>query len=313
MNIPVKNLKILNRIYKTNLTYQQCAVKGLKTLSCKQQEKINNWQINNNTTTPIGGCCGKLWEIKNYSQIRGYSNISPNPATKDDNIKKTNNEIEDDDKEMPNHGQGRTLPRLMDFPEIMWPSMFNSIKNWIMVQFIIRPYMDQEFNIRDFCQGAKKAMQVISSKLMNGDFSTLNHLVSSEALNELKPVIQKLSVSQRRQLEIRESDIYLTFPYQIGIMFDETNEKAQKRWVEVTMVFHVLRGLQEMRESGEEIPWNMGTLPEYQDKVFVCNYRFIKEFTKGEESDWTVNVVNHFKPIDLINELKRDARLRSTS
>lgn len=147
---------------------------------------------------------------------------------------------------------------------------------------------------------------MVSSKLMNGDFAALNELVTNEALTELKPVIQKLSVSQRRQLEVKESDIYLTFPYQVGIMFDETNEKVQKRWVEITMVFHVLRGLQEMRDSGEEIPWNMGMLPEYQDKVFVCNYRFIKEFTTGQESDWTINIVNHFKPIDLINELKKE-------
>ncbi|XP_061396826.1 m-AAA protease-interacting protein 1, mitochondrial [Musca vetustissima] len=240
---------------------------------------------------------------------RYYSDVSPKHAAsgakteKEDRLKEKTTADDDDDN---NFGKGnRTLPRLMNFPEIMWPSLLNSIKNWVMVHFIIRPYMDREFNIRDFAYGAKKAMQVISSKLMNGDFAHLGNLVSEEALNELKPVIQKLSVSQRRQLEVKESDIYLTFPYQIGIMFDEENKDVQKRWVEITMVFHVLRGLKEMRESGEEIPWNMGTMPEYQDKVFVCNYRFIKEYTKGHESDWTVNVVNHFKPIDLVNELKR--------
>ncbi|KAM7344776.1 m-AAA protease-interacting protein 1, mitochondrial isoform 2-T2 [Cochliomyia hominivorax] len=255
---------------------------------------------------------GRLWILQQFigvQQIRRYANFSPKPAESEDDLKKKSNNDKnenEDNKQMPDHGHGRTLPRLMNFPEIMWPSMLNSIKNWIMVQFIIRPYMDREFNIREFCLGAKKAMQVVSSKLMNGDFTNLHNLITDEALSELKPVIQKLSVSQRRQLEVKESDIYLTFPYQVGIMFDETNEKVQKRWVEITMVFHVLRGLQEMRESGEEIPWNMGTLPEYQDKVFVCNYRFIKEFTNGQESDWTINVVNHFKPIDLINELKRE-------
>nr|XP_036222535.1 uncharacterized protein LOC106622802 isoform X4 [Bactrocera oleae] len=44
------------------------------------------------------------------------------------------------------------------------------------------------------------------------------------------------------------------------------------------------------------------TLPEYQDKVFVCNYRFKKEFTNDNVSDWTVNALNHFKPIDLVRE-----------
>lgn len=164
MNIPVKNLKILSGIYKTNLTYQQCAIKGLRTLCCKQQQdKINNWQINNSNAAANNYlvCGGKLTDLGKFAQIRGYANFSPKPAEKEDNLKKTNNDNgEDDNKQVPDHGQGRTLPRLMDFPEIMWPSMLNSIKNWIMVQFIIRPYMDREFNIRDFCQGAKKAMQV---------------------------------------------------------------------------------------------------------------------------------------------------------
>lgn len=41
-------------------------------------------------------------------------------------------------------------------------------------------------------------------------------------------------------------------------MFDETNEEIQKRWVEITMVFHVLRCLNEMRERGDPIPLNVG-------------------------------------------------------
>jgi len=93
---------------------------------------------------------------------------------------------------------------------------------------------------------------------MGGDLDSLDKLVSPEAIAELRPVIQKLSMTQRRQLEIKESDIYLSFPYQVGIMFDEANDKLQKRFVEITMVFHVMRGLSEMRERGEEIPWNMG-------------------------------------------------------
>lgn len=45
---------------------------------------------------------------------------------------------------------------------------------------------------------------------------------------------------------------------QVGIMFDETNEGLQKRWVEITMVFHVLRGLKEMQDNGITPPLNIG-------------------------------------------------------
>lgn len=41
-------------------------------------------------------------------------------------------------------------------------------------------------------------------------------------------------------------------------MFDESNERIQKRWVEITMVFHVLRGLKEMQDRGQPPPLNVG-------------------------------------------------------
>lgn len=54
----------------------------------------------------------------------------------------------------------RSLPQLMSFPEIIWPSVLKSIKNWILIHFIIRPYLDNEFSIADFVAGTKHAMQV---------------------------------------------------------------------------------------------------------------------------------------------------------
>ena len=41
-------------------------------------------------------------------------------------------------------------------------------------------------------------------------------------------------------------------------MFDEEDEASQKRFVEITMVFHVLKGLKGMIERGEPIPLNIG-------------------------------------------------------
>lgn len=81
-------------------------------------------------------------------------------------------------------------------------------------------------------------------------------------------------------------------------MFNEEEPASQKRFVEITMVYHVLKGLATSRAQGNEPPLNLGLLPEYQDKISICNYRYIKEFTKGVESDWTINLLNHYRPID---------------
>lgn len=58
-----------------------------------------------------------------------------------------------------------------------------------------------------------------------------------------------------------------------------------------------------MRERGEELPFNMGMMPEYQKRMCVCNYRFIREYTKGAESDWTINLLNHFRPSDQVEDV----------
>lgn len=86
-------------------------------------------------------------------------------------------------------------------------------------------------------------------------------------------------------------------------MFNDDDEgDDQKRFVEITMVFHTLRGLAQMRARGEEPPLNMGMLPEYQKRISICNYRFIREYTKGVEGEWTINLLNHFRPTDSFPE-----------
>lgn len=62
--------------------------------------------------------------------------------------------------EEPSLASRKSLPKLMAFPQIVWPSVFKTIKNWIMINFIIRPYFDNEFNVNDFIAGTKHALQV---------------------------------------------------------------------------------------------------------------------------------------------------------
>lgn len=152
----------------------------------------------------------------------------------------------------------RSLPTVMDFPNIVWPSVFKTIKNWIMINFIIRPYFDQEFSMPDFVSGSKQAVEVVSSRLGTLDMKSLGGLVASDAIDELRGTTSRMSMAQRNEIPINKDDIYLSFPYQVGIMFDETNDELQQRWVEITMVFHVLRGLQEMRDNGIVPPLNIG-------------------------------------------------------
>lgn len=52
------------------------------------------------------------------------------------------------------------LPPLMNIPQVVWPSVFKSLHNFILSTFIIKPYFDREFSLADFVLGAKKALEV---------------------------------------------------------------------------------------------------------------------------------------------------------
>lgn len=56
--------------------------------------------------------------------------------------------------------EARKLPQLMEFPPIVWPSFIKFIKNWMFANFIIRPYFDSEFNLNEFIEASKHAVQV---------------------------------------------------------------------------------------------------------------------------------------------------------
>jgi len=48
------------------------------------------------------------------------------------------------------------LPSLMDFPLTIWPSVIKTLRNWFFYHFVIRSYMDKEFNMGEFDRGARQ-------------------------------------------------------------------------------------------------------------------------------------------------------------
>lgn len=67
-----------------------------------------------------------------------------------------------DNEKNENKPPSNKLPELMEFPKIVWPSMFKSMRSFFLTTFIIKPYLDSEFNLPDFVEGSQKAVEVIS-------------------------------------------------------------------------------------------------------------------------------------------------------
>lgn len=178
---------------------------------------------------------------------------------------------------------------LLKTSHIVWPNLILTIKNWLQSVFIIKPYLDATFNQHEFLDGAKQALTCVSVLMASGDFKAMEGLVTNDMISAAQTGCAQLSVDQRHKLAIQLSDIYFCFLYQIGIIMDDN---SNQRFVEATVVYHYMPGLEQARQS-ESMANN--TIEQLQEKVHVANYRFIRDYTKGRESDWTINLLNHFK------------------
>lgn len=100
---------------------------------------------------------------------------------------------------------------------------------------------------------------MISHKLSVGDFEDLKEFVDPNEVERVQAIVEKMTVAQRSELAIVKDDIYFAFPYDVVITEKVDSESQRKRvFAEILMVFHVMRGLQRLKESNVEIPMNIG-------------------------------------------------------
>lgn len=193
-----------------------------------------------------------------------------------------------------NNSNDQSPLKLMDFPEIIWPSPLKSFRNWWFSK-LIKGYYDNSFTMESFITGAEQAIHHVSSCLAEGDFEELRDVVEPSALQEIQNNYADLSMSQRNFLAIKPEDLFLRFIYEIGMMFDDS---ANQRFVEITVVSHGFHGFHDAKKKDPREYYNY--VRENTKLLYVCNYRFIREFTKGATSDdWIINKLNHFVPNEL--------------
>ncbi|XP_064646559.1 m-AAA protease-interacting protein 1, mitochondrial-like [Lineus longissimus] len=210
---------------------------------------------------------------------------------------KTPQDPDDPDYEPPWREKPAAL-RLSGWPVIIWPSVLKTLKNWFLT-FLIRGYMDESYSTKGFLDGAEQAVFVVSDLVAGGDFQNLRELdvVADEAIGDAQVHYADLNVSQRQIIKVDPEDIFFRYIYEIGMIFDDMTEK---RFVEITTVFQGCVGLAEVRKRD---PWAIQKyVAENADKLYICNYRFIREFTKGVADDWMVNKLNHFLPKEIVDE-----------
>ncbi|KAF2367023.1 hypothetical protein FHG87_002231 [Trinorchestia longiramus] len=147
-----------------------------------------------------------------------------------------------------------------------------------------------------------KALVSVSEDLAAGNLKSLSGRVTQDCITQLSLNFHKLSLKQKSGLKVALSDIFFSFPYQLGIIFQPQGEgKVERMFVEITMCYHIFRGFEEYIQDKEDIRDNSfihqkTDVYNDSDRIAIANYRFIREFTKGVNDDWTINIINHFKP-----------------
>lgn len=94
-----------------------------------------------------------------------------------------------------------------------------------------------------------------------GEFENLKEFVEIDEVKRVQEIVEHMSVAQRNELAIVKEDVYFSFPYDVVIIeSDETDEenKSKRVFAEVLMVFHVMRGLQQLKDSNVDVPINIG-------------------------------------------------------
>ncbi|KAK0168551.1 hypothetical protein PV327_002337 [Microctonus hyperodae] len=246
--------------------------------------------------------------IKNFgrSRIRNYGKIAANQRNeirKNSNscniqekklIRSTGVKTNNDHKRFYSVGSDQqlsvSLPPLTNDEIHILPNIFQALPSAYYLHGVLKGRLDPELNMPEFVEGSKQAVVVVSEALAREDYDSLSGLVDSKVIDKLRIKISALTQEQKNLIAIRLDDIYGSFPYSIRVF--EGGEENDKTFAEIAMVFYSLRGLRELREQNIVPPLQMGIMPEYQDKIFLSNYNFRRDYTNGNTEPWIVSMCN---------------------
>lgn len=201
------------------------------------------------------------------------------------------------------------LLELSDLPVVHLPNPFKTIRNWFLSTFIIKMHLDKEFDALEFSKFATKAVQIVCARLSQSNYSSLEGLLTDKLLARIQAKLETLSTVQKSQLFFDLEDVIFQFMYEIGIIFDEdTKEEISgepKRFVEITLCYQISKDNEMLQNvSAGPFPGPID-VKKASENIHLLNCRFIREYTKGVEDQWTINGFNYIKVADLMREVEQ--------
>ncbi|KAK3597065.1 hypothetical protein CHS0354_022070 [Potamilus streckersoni] len=181
-------------------------------------------------------------------------------------------------------------PFISTFSENFKPYISTSFINTLVrnkyFAFFIRHQLEDTFTIDEFKKGAFQAVLHASKCIAQGQLDSLQDLVERHLLQKLRFLIPDMNKSDQQKLEVKEEDVLFKFIHHIGVLFDSEDRSKGTR-LEIMFCMQYLRG----RNSSELQKLEGDQFIEYvKDNIFICNYRFAREFkSKTESTDWVIS------------------------
>lgn len=117
-------------------------------------------------------------------------------------------------------------------------SPFSAIYGWLAYTFGITA-LDKKFRIDDFLRGASQALEVVSKNLAIRNYEALSEMITEDALAIIKENVDRMTDTERSEIALSRENILRANWHQIKLSEDR-NTLPPKRFVEITVKFHVL-------------------------------------------------------------------------
>jgi len=192
-----------------------------------------------------------------------------------------------------------------NMPRVLVPSPFELIRVRLSTQLNMWR-LDRSFDYAEFCKGSLQAAIAVSNKVARGEFDEkLGDLVSASALKEVERNWTKLTAEQKSMIGMRDNDVRL----QVGYNFELVQE--ERTFARIGQLFYLMPdfttliekyGDSNSRDSLLNFRASMDARKKLEESMIICDYRFVKEYTKDAESDWFISELNHWRFKDFEEE-----------
>ena len=195
----------MSSILTKHLSKYPAALRGSNLIHFSRQN-YNQFNLNKNIRS-INTLCRDFNSTIRHSSYSNSALLFPSPNK---SIIQTSTNVfirqmsSNDDQEI-------DLPVLSDLPRRAFPNFMHYLRSLFFIHGLIVPYFDNEFSRNTFMDGAKKAIEVVSNSLSEGDFDALEPLVEKSCLDDIKRKLSFSTADQREKLRVNAENIYDNF------------------------------------------------------------------------------------------------------